>query len=343
MMKIELNHDDHSALREFIDAHDDAARGHRPEWMRVMVDGLRHRPCSLTAWRDGQVAGWLPLVETRSFLFGRHLASLPYVNEAGVLAADEAAAEALVEKARAIARRRRVRFVELRNRNPIEHNELTSIRTDKVRMTRVLPDTPEALWSDIPSKVRNQVRKGEKSGLNARWGGERLLDGFYQVFAINMRDLGTPVYPRRLFEAILHHFADDAELCVVDLEGEPVAAALLVHGPDATEVPSASSLREYNKTCANMLMYRHLLDRAIQRGATVFDFGRSTVDGGTFRFKQQWGAEASPTGWQHLTRTRRAKPITPDSGGFSLAVETWKRLPVWLTRLAGPSIVRGIP
>ena len=63
-------------------------------------------------------------------------------------------------------------------------------------MTPALPAHADALWSGLGTKVRNQVRKGQKSGAQVVWGGEELLSEFYAVFSRNMRDLGTPVYGR---------------------------------------------------------------------------------------------------------------------------------------------------
>ena len=342
-MKIVTNHTDAEAVERFVAVQPRAAQGHRPVWLNILRHGMAHRPVSLTGWRDGQVVGYLPLVETRSIVFGRHLVSLPYLNEAGVLAADDATAIALTERAGELGRQHRARFVELRNRQPIAHDALNAIRTDKVRMVLDLPDDDDGLWSSIGPKVRNQIRKGEKHNLNVRWGGGELLDAFYGVFAVNMRDLGSPAFPKKLFAAMLHHLGNDAELCVIDLDGKPIAAAVLTHFGPVTEVPSASSLRSFNHTCANMLLYWHLLRRAIQRGARQFDFGRSTVDSGTYRFKKQWRAEARPTGWQQFPLHRNARPITADDDRFDLAVRLWQKLPVWFTRLAGPPIVRGIP
>src|SRR5262249_25684722 len=145
------------------------------------------------------------------------------------------------------------------------------------------------------------------------WGGIDLLPEFYVVFSQNMRDLGTPVYGRGLFASILKHFPAEAELCVVRAERRPASAALLLHGRGVTEVPSASSLRQYNSTCANMLMYWNPLDRAIQRGQAVFDFGRSTVDGSTYRFKKQWGAVPEPAVWQYYPRRGDVGDLRPDN------------------------------
>src|SRR5262249_40054882 len=159
---------------------------------------------------------------------------------------------------------------------PIEHPALTARLSSKVHMRLALPLTAEQLWKQISAKVRNQVRKGQKSGLSVVWGSDELLPEFYAVFSHNMRDLGTPVDGQALLRTVLQQFPGGAELCVVRAEGQAAAAALLLHGKGVTEVPSASALRRYNPTCANMLLYWHLLERSVERRQSVFDFGRST-------------------------------------------------------------------
>jgi FemAB-related protein (PEP-CTERM system-associated) len=271
------------------------------------------------------------------------LVSLPYLNSNGVIAVDEATRYRLVDRAVQLADELRVRHLELRHEQAVEHPALTGRLTTKVHMRLPLPDFPGPLWEGLHAKVRNQVRKGEKTGLTVAWGGVELLPEFYAVFSRNMRDLGTPVYGQRLFASILRHFPTEAELCVVRADKTPVASALLLHGKGITEVPSASSLREYNSTCANMLMYWNLLDRTVQRGQAVFDFGRSTTDGNTYRFKKQWGAVPEPAVWQYNTRGERAVDLRPDSPRYQRLIRLWQRLPLRLTHWIGPMIVRGIP
>jgi FemAB-related protein (PEP-CTERM system-associated) len=206
-----------------------------------------------------------------------------------------------------------------------------------------LPLTGAQLWKQIPSKARNQVRKGQKSGLSVVWGSDELLPEFYAVFSHNMRDLGTPVYGRGLFRAVLRQFPGRTELCVLRAGRLPVAAALLLHGRGVTEVPSAGALRAYNPSCANMLMYWHLLERAVDRRQAVFDFGRSTRDSGTHAFKKQWGAVPEPAEWQYYLRSGSPGDMRPDNPSYGRLIRLWQRLPVSLTRLIGPPIVRGIP
>lgn len=313
-----------------------------PQWMYVLKEGLGHVPYALEATDGGRTVGYLPLAFVRSTLFGRFLVSLPYLNSAGVIGDTEEIKSALISQAVELGDSLRARHVELRHEEPTTHPKLNGTRNSKVHMRMELPSFPGPLWTSIPSKVRNQVRKGEKCGLTTHWGTFDLLPEFYEVFSTNMRDLGTPVYSQNLFRSMLRHFHGNAELCVLRYEGQPVSGAVLVHGKGITEVPSASTLRSANNLSANMLMYWNLLDRTVQRGQTVFDFGRATKDGNTYKFKKQWGAVESPAVWQYALHGSAAD-LRTDNPRYSRFIKMWQRLPVRVTRVIGPRIVRGIP
>ncbi len=331
----------------------EACLEHDPRWLEVLRAALGHQPHILLARREtgGPLVGYLPLALVASRLFGRFLVSLPYLNRAGIIAVDQEAAGELVDAAATLAGELNVKYLELRHGSPIQDAHFNAQRDEKHRMVMSLPGDEEALWKGMDAKVRNQVRKGDKSELTLRWGRGELLDDFYDVFAINMRDLGTPVFPRKLFGCILEAFEQEAELAVVDCQGQPVAGALLLHEPGrggegcpgVTQVPSASCLRAFNHTNANMWMYHRLLLRAIERGSGEFDFGRSSEGSGTYRFKKQWGALPRPTVWQYVVREGDINSMRPDNPRYQRRIATWQKLPVWLTRLVGPRIVRGIP
>ncbi len=297
----------------------------------------------LEAAEGDDIRGLLPLVFLKSPLFGRFLVGLSYLNYGGVISSDDETARLLIDRAVELADELDVRHLELRHERSVDHPRLIARPGLKVHMRLALPRTGDELWKQLGTKVRNQIRKGEKNGFSVHWGGAELLADFYAVFSRNMRDLGTPVFPQKLFAAIAGQFPDRAEFCVVRQGTQPLAAALLLHGWGTTEVPSASSLREFNSTCVNMLMYWHLLQRAIERGQETFDFGRSSPDGPTHKFKAQWGALPAPAEWQYYVRSGDVSAMRPDNPRYERMIRVWKRLPVWLTRRLGPMIVRGIP
>lgn len=328
---------------EFEDSVFPKLNAHRSAWITGVANGFAHQAYLVRAKEQDSVVGLLPLILVKGPLFGRFLVSLPYVNTGGVWAKSEPIACRLIDEACSLADRLDVKYLELRHEVPVAHDRLNFERTDKFHMRLELPSTAEELLKSFKSKHRSQIKKSRDYDLKVEFGGEECLDDFYQVFARNMRDLGTPVFSKKLFTSLLREFSGDAEICVVRKDMQPIASSLLVHAGGVSEVPSASSLREFNRTNANMLMYWHLLERSIERGSHLFDFGRSSESSGTYRFKRQWGAEPSPAVWQYYVRSGSPEEMRPDSGGKQRLVKVWQHLPVALTKWVGPPIVRGIP
>jgi FemAB-related protein (PEP-CTERM system-associated) len=308
----------------------------------VFEDAFGHECVYLSARRGDRITGVLPLVFFRSALFGRFLVSLPFFNYGGIVADDGDARDALVDAARDEARARRARHVELRH--VARQVEALPFRPHKVAMTLPLCQDEEAQWKALDNKVRNQVRKAQKSGCTVESGGADLIDDFYEVFARNMRDLGTPVYGVQLFDETFRAAPGACRVHLVRREGRPIAAGITIDHRDGTENPWASSLREFRAICPNMLLYWEMLRGAIARGLRVFDFGRSTPDEGTFFFKRQWGAQPAPMHWEYVLLEGAALPDhSPANARFSRAIAIWQSLPLWIANAAGPSIVRHIP
>jgi FemAB-related protein (PEP-CTERM system-associated) len=331
----------------YIGQHPCASSYHQWCWRGLFERVFGHETIYLAARRGaeggqaGAIAGVLPLVSFRSLLFGKFLVSLPFVNYGGVLADDDTIARALVDAARAEAARRGAASVELRHTHRMFPD--LPVKQHKVAMTLALPTDEKAVWNGFESKVRNKIRKAEKSNLVARVGRVELLNDFYRVFARNMRDLGTPVYSRRLFEEVLRSIPE-SRVYSVHLKGVPVAAGITIGYRSVVENPWASSLREHRSLNPNMLLYWTMLQDAIGRGFSNFDFGRSTPDEGTYMFKKQWGARESPFFWEYLLKEGCELPaLSPKSPKFRTAVSLWQRLPLVVAGIVGPRIVRNIP
>jgi FemAB-related protein (PEP-CTERM system-associated) len=326
----------------YVAGHPDATVDHLWAWKGVFGDVFGHDSEYLVARRDDRVVGVLPLVLFQSRLFGRSVVSLPFLNDGGVLSADGDAARALLDRARTVAAEFRAGHLELRHRR--RQFPTLPVREHKLGFTRTLPATREGLWESLDRKVRNQVRKAQKEGLTTQIGGVELVGEFYQVFSRNMRDLGTPVYSRRLFEQTLRVLSGRATVFVVRLRDRAVASAVALSFRDTVLVPWASSLRGFRHLCPNMLLYWTMLERAVDAGAGTFDFGRSSPGTGPHHFKLQWGASPTPLPWEYVLLDGGTLPARDASDRrFRTAVAVWSRLPMWLANTAGPSIVRQIP
>ena len=330
---------DPAAWDAFVQSRPDATGYHEWAWRTVIERAFGHECHYLVAEASGAIAGVLPIVEIRSLLFGRSMTSLPFLNYGGVLAASDEARQALAAEAAKLATARGCRHVEFRHIG----RQLDDLPCRQHKVTMRL-DLAEGLWERLDRKARNQVRKAQKSDLTVERGGAELLDAFYRVFARNMRDLGTPVMPRRFFAEVVRAFGDRIRLLIVRLKDLPIAAGLTYRTGGLMEIPWASSVRDFNSLCPNHLLYWHALETAIAEGVSVFDFGRSTPGEGTFKFKEQWGAAPVDLHWEYWLSSGGELPDqSPRNPKFRLAIETWKHLPLWAANTLGPKVVRGIP
>lgn len=333
--------EDGSAWDAFVESHPAASLYHRYQWRHIIASCFGHET---RYWRAvdaaGATAGVLPMVRLTSRLFGNFAVSMPYFNYGGILASSETARLALWHRARHYAENEKLGHIELREMAPA-----TGLpgREEKASMIRRLPTDTEALDREVGAKVRSQIKQARRHAPTVAIGSTELLDEFYRVFAVNMRDLGTPVYSKRFFATILEQWHDRAHIVVIRAP-EAVAGAFLLGYRDMLEIPWASTLRAANPMNMNMLLYWEVLSLAIEKGYGWFDFGRSSIGGGTYQFKKQWGAIPVQHYWNYWVAQGRELPqINPNNPKYRLAIDLWRRLPVAMTKLLGPPIVKYLP
>jgi predicted N-acyltransferase len=154
------------------------------------------------------------------------------------------------------------------------------------------------------------------------------------------------VYPKRFFQAILERFPNKCVLLVVDRAGVPAAAAFLVIANRRAEIPWAACRADAKPLGFNMKLYWEALVAVLERGCTVFDFGRSTIDSGTYVFKKQWGARPIQLYWHRWERDPvQADAMSPLSAGRRMryASMVWRHLPLGIANALGPLVSPSLP
>ena len=326
----------------FVQQQPGASLYHLSGWRGVCTEAFGHDCPYLAAWRGGRIVAVLPLVRLQSRLFGHFMVSVPFFNYGGLLGNDAEARGALLAQAVALAQAKGCSHIELRERQPLPG---WPSRTDKISMLLALPDSAEQLWKKLGSKMRAQIKKAQSHELQFQHGGAELLDDFYAVFCTNMRDLGTPVYGKDFFATILRQAPGQPRLFIGRTkEGQAVSASLVVQHNGTMEVPWASTLRSANALSANMELYWQMLSYACNQGCKAFDFGRSSRESATYRFKKQWGAEPVELHWNYWLQGGGELPrLSPDNPKYRLAISAWQRMPLWATKLIGPRLVKYLP
>lgn len=338
-----LNDADRDSWDKYVYQHEGSSIYHLAGWKKLVEEVFGHETVYLySTGRAGKINGVLPVVRLKSTLFGNYAVSMPFFNYGGVVADSAQVEQALLERACGTMKSRGVSHIEFRHTRGRE--SAWPVRRDKVTMVLDLPENEETLWKALGAKLRAQIKRPRRENPEVSLGGLELLDDFYRVFAVNMRDLGTPVYSRRFFESILRTYPGAGRIITVCLRGKPVGGAFLLGFRDTLEIPWASTLKEVNRFSINMLLYWEVLAFAIGKGYRRFDFGRCTRGSGTHRFKKQWGAREKPLYWHYWLRDGAKLPgLTPDNPKFRLAVSVWRNLPLFVTNRLGPPIVKNLP
>lgn len=313
---------------------------HRIGWKRVIEQGLGHRCRYLLAERDGRIEGVLPLAEVRSRLFGHQLVSSPCCVYGGVAASSAPARQALLDAAVAEAEGLGVDALELRNRAPVCAGWPT--KDLYVTFRREISASDDANLKAIPRKQRAMVRKGIAAGLGSRLTEDTGL--FFRIYAESVRNLGTPVFPRRFFEVLFDTFHDDAEIAVISAPGgEDIAAVMSFYFRDEVLPYYGGSRPRARALKGNDFMYWDLMCRAAGRGARVFDYGRSKAGTGPYDFKRNWGFTPEPLHYQyHLVKADSVPEVNPKNPKYRYFIEAWKRLPLPIANAIGPLLARNL-
>ncbi len=332
---------DAAAWDAFVEATPEATFCHRWGWQSVLGEVFGHRAHYLLAERHGRIEGVLSLAEIKSRLFGHALISTPFCVYGGIVATNEAARAALDAHAQALAQELGVGHLEYRDRDRPAHADWPG--TDLyVTFRKTLDPEVEKNMLAIPRKQRAMVRKGIKNELVAEM--EDGVDGFFRLYADNVRRHGTPALPKRYFAALRKTFGHDCEVLLVRTKaGRVVSGVLSFRFRDEILPYYAGDTVEARALAANDFKYWEVMRRACEQGLRVFDYGRSKVGTGPYDFKRNWGFEPQPLNYRYkLVRAQRLPENNPNNPKYRLFIQAWQRLPLPVANFLGPHIVRNL-
>ncbi len=319
----------------YVQASEKATFFHLSAWRDIVQKVFAH-PCHYYyAQRDGQIQGVLPLGHINGPIFANALISTPFCVYGGINATDQEAGRALEERAMALAEQLGVDYLELRQLHPRQREQ----QTDPLYVTyrKTIPDDPEAILKAIPRKQRAMVRKGIKAGLVGEV--DASVDRFYALYAESLRNLGTPILPKKWFSTIKETFSENCQILTITHEGRPISSVMSYYFRDQVLPYYAGGGDDARRFKANDFMYYDLMCRAREAGYILFDFGRSKLGSGSNSFKRNWGFEAQPLYYDtHLIRAMEKPELNPNNPKYQYAIAAWKKLPVGVSQFLGPFI-----
>ncbi len=334
-----LTEADYQRWDNYVMASLDASFFHLAAWQDVIRQAFAHQTYYYFVEQAGEVAGILPLVHVKSLLFGNALISNAFCVYGGIVANNAEAFAALQTQAQQLARELGVDCLEMRNRQQRHpdwpHKELY------VTFRKVLDADHEKNLNAIPRKQRAMVRAGIKAGLTGVI--DESVERFFQAYSESVRNLGTPVFPKRYFQILKQVFGKDCEILTVEHEGKLIASVMSFYFKDEVLPYYGGGTELARDLKGNDFMYWEVMRRAVDKGCRVFDFGRSKVDTGSYRFKKHWGFEPEPLYYEvDLVRAQKIPEINPLNPKYRLFIAAWKRLPLPVSQMIGPWLAKDL-
>ncbi len=329
----------------YVENHSGSGFFHLFGWGEVIERAYGYEVHYLIARRAGNIVGVLPVIDVKAPLLGRSFISTAFTVGGGPLGDDD---EVITKLAAAIidaGEAQRVRYVEFRSGETVL-NGWRQKTGAYANFAISLPADEEEHIDLIRRRRRAEIRKAlaaEAAGqLSLRLDGD--ADEFYRFYATSLRNHGTPVFPRRFLDELLRVFAGKTEISVVEVSGAPAAALLsfrfknsyLPYYVGAAALARGARAHEYH--------YWKLMRLCVERGIETFDFGRSKIDTGPYRFKKLWGAEPTPITYQYKLIAANDMPnINPKNPKFEQLTKLWRRLPLPVANALGPLLARNFP
>ncbi len=327
----------------FVRSHPEGTLFHTSSWRRAVEEVFPHEPVYLTARRGTRLVGVLPMFLVNSRLAGRMLVSVPYGVGGGILAEDGEAAERLFVEARAVAEEAGCRSIDFRS----ERAQVPSLPVVETYagFKRTLPERVEDVLGFLPRKARAAARHArDRYRLTAVYGDEHLHE-VWRLYALNMRRLGSIVYPPAFFRRLVAHTPGKHWVMLVRWGNRPVAGLLTFLFRDTVMPYFFGCTPEARRCHAANFTYLKTMERAVAAGYRQFDFGRSRRDNpGSFNFKRFQGFEPRPLGYQVWTPPGRTPPdLSPTQKRIRFARRIWRHLPLWMTNRLGAWASKHIP
>lgn len=334
-----LSPSEHQKWDDFVNRCQEATFFHRVGWKNVIEKSLGHKTYFLYAEENGEIVGVLPLAHINSFLFGNSLISTPFCVYGGVACESDQARDKLYDAATELAQSLNVDHLEMRNLKQRYKDWPT--KDLYVTFRKQIDSDPDVNMKSIPRKQRAMVRKGIKAGLVTEI--DENIDRFFEIYAISVRNHGTPVFSKSYFAALKNEFGKNCEILIVLHNGIPVSAVITFYFRDEVLPYYGGGTLDARRVKAFDFMYWDVMRRAGESGYSIFDYGRSKNGTGSYSFKKNWGFTPEPLNYEYyLVNSKELPDVNPLNPKYQLFIKAWKSMPLPLTKIIGPLISKDL-
>lgn len=294
--------------------------------------------------RNDVVDGWLAFVRVKHPIFGDYLTTAPFGSYGGFAYASVTARDLLLENARRLGNELGVENVNVRF--DAQEEPPDGWMQHPVYATYLVDLSPDAsqLMSAYSSDHRNHIRKSLRKGFSIQFGHLELLDDAYEVLARSMHELGSPYHGKAYLRRMAELLGNSLAFAVVHgPQGELAGAGVFIMQNNIVTNLHANILRQFRSEYAGEFLYWSVIERYGRMGLRVFDLGRSLIGSGNEAFKMKWRPHKKMLAYWYALMPGHALPeLNQRNPKFQLAISLWKRMPAFVVRALGPSLIKGL-
>jgi hypothetical protein len=346
-----LSRDDYNEWNAFVDYNGYASIFHTLEWKKIIEKTFNYTPDYLLIRdsKDGLI-GISPAFSVKA-IFGKVIVSQPFFEYGGPLLNDgyEEAYKDLFTYYKEKADTKGAKYIELRN---LPGKEITNFESAGfIKQFKAYDffidvkgkDFERDIWFGLytkKSRVRNSVKKAIERGVQVKEG--RDIDTYYGLYTNTVERLGSPPYPKSLFENIEKNLGSSVRFTYAYLEESPISAMMSFPYKKRNLLVGLVSDEAYQEYRANDLLYNEQIEYATRNNFDVVDFGRTRPNSFYERYKKKWGATRRDL-YSYVYPSSAAKDVNPYKYYLMFSKIT-KKMPWLLTRTGiGTHIIKQFP
>ena len=298
----QLRREDYEEWNAFVKVHKNATIFHTVEWKKVLEETFGYKPEYLVVKNsEGKLVGVSPAFSVKT-LFGKVIVSQPFFEYGGPIVEKgfEEAYKEILNFYRDKVENEKIKYVEIKvlpdGENEHEHFEKAGF----VKQFKALDfyidvkdkDFERDIWFGLytqKSRVRTSIRKAIKRGVKVIE--DDNINIYYDLHLRTMEKLGSPPYPKTLFENIKKYVnSSSVRFTYTYLKEIPIAAMMSFPYNNRDLMVGLVSDPNYQHYDANYLLFNDQIEYATRSKFEIIDLGRTRPNSPYEKYKRKWGA-----------------------------------------------------
>jgi len=346
-MVLEISVDDIEKTQKwdsFVKMHPAGTPYHLTNWIKTIKETYHYDPVMyMDVNKSGKIECVFPFFLINNIFTSKRIISLPFSDYGGPIANHQASIQRIIETLNNDYSSY-IKNIEIRSdiKDYVGYKGLNYYK----RHVAKLSSDEEKIYSEINKRtIQYSIRKAKKKGVRVYEDNSiEGLKNFIRLNSMTRLKHGVPSQPDKFFYNLFNNMISKKNgfILLAEYRSKIIAASVFITvGRQVHYKYNASDLSYLKEAAPNHLITWKAIQKGINEGYDVFDFGRTSPDNkGLIRYKRMWGAEEFDCVYSYFPEIRGASSFAESSIFYKLSTGVWKRLPTFMRSTIGTYIYK---